>query len=161
MPRYVDGNQVRFTVKDRIFLDTEFYSGEKFEALEPRRLFPVSGGNKYIALLDENGNNVAVIRDLDAFPQEEKEKVLSALEEFYNMPRILRFIKMTEKYRIWMWTAETDKGVITFEIRNHLTAVKPLFDGRILIKDANDNRYEIPKFDDLDKKSKKMLFPKL
>ena len=161
MPRYVYGNQVRFTVKDRIFLDTEFYSGEKFEALEPRRLFPVSGGNKYIALLDENGNNVAVIRDLDAFPQEEKEKVLSALEEFYNMPRILRFIKMTEKYRIWMWTAETDKGVITFEIRNHLTAVKPLFDGRILIKDANDNRYEIPKFDDLDKKSKKMLFPKL
>ena len=161
MPRYVDANQVRFQLRDRIFLDTEFFSGEKYSALEPRRLFPVSGDNKYIALLDENGNNIAVIRDLDAFPDEEKEKVLSALEEYYRMPRILRFIKMTEKYRIWMWTAETDKGVITFEIRNHLTAVKPLFDGRILIKDANDNRYEIPKFDDLDKKSKKMLFPKL
>ncbi|MBQ6018767.1 MAG: DUF1854 domain-containing protein [Clostridia bacterium] len=161
MPRYVDANQVRFTLRDRIFLDTEFFSGERYDALEARRLFPVSGGNKYIALLDENGNNVAVIRDLDAFPQEEKQKVLSALDEYYRMPRILRFIKMTEKYRIWMWTAETDKGVITFEIRNHLTAVKPLFDGRILIKDANDNRYEIPKFDNLDKKSKKMLFPKL
>ena len=60
-----------------------------------------------------------------------------------------------------MWTAETDKGIVKFAIRNHLTAVKPLFDNRVLIKDANDNRYEIPNLLDLDKKSQKMIIPNL
>ena len=40
-------------------------------------------------------------------------------------------------------------------------AVKPLYDGRVLIRDANDNRYEIPDYRKLDKKSKAMLMPKL
>ena len=77
------------------------------------------------------------------------------------IPKILRFIKMTEKFKIWMWTAETDRGIITFEIRNHIASVKPLYDGRVLIRDANDNRYEIPDYRKLDKKSKAMLMPKL
>ena len=68
---------------------------------------------------------------------------------------------MSEKFKIWMWTAETDKGIVKFEIRNHLTAVKPLFDNRVLIKDANDNRYEIPNLLELDKKSQKMIIPNL
>lgn len=83
----------------------------------------------------------------------------SALDEYYMMPKIKRFIKMSDKFGIWMWTAETDRGVFTFEIRNHLTAVKPLYDGRVLIKDANDNRYEIPDVNQLDKRSRKMIMP--
>ena len=83
------------------------------------------------------------------------------LDEYYMIPRITRFIKMSEKFKIWMWTAETDKGICTFEIRNHITAIKPLYDGRVLIKDANDNRYEIPNVNDLDKKSLSMILPKL
>ena len=77
------------------------------------------------------------------------------------IPRITKFISMTEKFKIWMWTAETDRGVITFEIRNHIASIKPLYDGRVLIKDANDNRYEIPDYRLLDKESQKMLIPKL
>ena len=60
-----------------------------------------------------------------------------------------------------MWTVETDHGIITFEIRNHNASVKPLYDGRVLIKDANDNRYEIPDIKKLDKRSQAMLDPKL
>lgn len=161
MPRYIEGDEVRFKLNDRIFLDTEFYSGEKYEALEPRKLFPVTGKNKYIALIDRKGENKGIIRDADTLPASEKQKLFSALDEYYRIPKILKFIKMTDKYRIWKWTAETDKGVITFEIINHIASIKELYDGRILIKDGNDNRYEIPSFDSLDKKSQKMLFPAL
>ena len=90
-----------------------------------------------------------------------KKALTDALEEYYMIPRITKFLKMTEKFKIWMWTAETDKGVITFEIRNHIASVKPLYDGRVLIRDANDNRYEIPDYRQLDKNSRKMLLPKL
>ncbi|MBQ3087682.1 MAG: DUF1854 domain-containing protein [Clostridia bacterium] len=161
MIHFIEGPEVKLTVNDGIFLDVEFATGESFEMLEPHCLFPISGRNKYIVLLDSEGEQVAIIRDIEQLLPASKEALESCLKEYYMMPRILRFIEMSEKFKIWMWTCETDRGIITFEIRNHITAVKPLYDGRILIKDANDNRYEIPDINQLDKKSRKMLAPKI
>ena len=161
MPRYIEGPDVRITENDKIFVNVEFYTGEKFTELELHRMFPITGLTKYIALLDSEGNEIAVIRNIDDLMPESKKVVENCLREYYMIPRITRFIKMSEKFKIWMWTAETDKGICTFEIRNHLTAIKPLYDGRVLIKDANDNRYEIPDVNTLDSKSKKMILPKL
>ena len=161
MPRYIEGSEVKFTENDKIFVDAEFYTGEKFTELELHRMFPITGLTKYIALLDKEGNEIAVIRNIEDLMPESKKVVENCLREYYMIPRITRFIKMSEKFKIWMWTAETDKGICTFEIRNHITAIKPLYDGRVLIKDANDNRYEIPDVNKLDKKSQKMILPKL
>ena len=161
MPRYIEGPEVRLTENDKIFVDAEFYSGEKFYELELHRMFPITGLTKYIAIMDSEGNEIAVIRDINDLMPESREVVENCLREYYMIPRITKFIKMSERFKIWMWTAETDKGVCTFEIRNHLTAIKPLYDGRVLIKDANDNRYEIPDVNLLDKHSKKLILPKL
>ena len=161
MPRYIEGPEIRITENDKVFVDVEFYTGEKFTELELHRMFPITGLDKYISLLDSSGNEIAVIRNINDLMPESKAVVERCLTEYYMMPRITRFIRMSEKFKIWMWTAETDKGICTFEIRNHLTAIKPLYDGRVLIKDANDNRYEIPDVSKLDKKSIKMIMPKL
>ncbi|MCQ2485922.1 MAG: DUF1854 domain-containing protein [Clostridia bacterium] len=162
MINYIDGSEIKITENDGIFVDVQFYgSDEKLIGLEPHRLFPRSGGNKYVALLNSEGEQLAIIRDTANLMPESRKVIESALEEYYMIPRITRFIEMTEKFKIWMWTAETDHGVIKFEIRNHMTAVKPLYDGRVLIIDANDNRYEIPDYRKLDKRSRKMLEPKL
>lgn len=161
MPRYIEGPEIRLTENDKIFVDAEFYTGEKFYELELHRMFPITGLTKYIALMDSEGNEIAVIRDINDLLPESREVVENCLREYYMIPRITKFIKMSERFKIWMWTAETDKGVCTFEIRNHLTAIKPLYDGRVLIKDANDNRYEIPDVNKLDKHSKKLILPKL
>lgn len=162
MITYIDGPDVKITENDGIFVDVEFFhTKEKKTGLEPRRLFPRSGMNRYIALMDSEGEQVAVIRNIDSLIPESKAVLEKALEEYYMIPKITRFIKMTEKFKIWMWTVETDRGIITFEIRNHIASVKPLYDGRVLIRDANDNRYEIPDYRKLDKNSRKMLMPKL
>ncbi len=161
MPRYVEGSDIKLTENDGIFVDAEFFTGEKFEGLELKRMFPITGLTKYIALVDSEGEQVAVIRDLNDLMEDSKNVALKVLEEYYMIPRITKFIKMSERFKIWMWTAETDKGIYTFEIRNHITAVKPLYDGRVLIKDANDNRFEIPDVKKLDNKSKKMILPKI
>lgn len=162
MINYIDGPEIKITENDGIFVDAEFYgTGEKLTGLEVHRLFPKSGGNKYLVLLDEDGEQRAVIRDADNLLPESKKVVLAALEEYYMIPRITAFTKMTDKFRVWMWTAETDRGTITFEVRNHVSTVKPLFDGRVLIRDANDNRYEIPDWRKLDAKSRRLIEPKL
>ncbi len=162
MIRYIDGPEIKITYNDGIFIDAEFYgTDEKLTELEPHRLFPKSGSDKYIALLNSEGEQVAVIRDIENLLPESKQVLEDALREYYLIPRITKFIKMTDKFRIWMWTAETDHGTLTFEIRNHIHTVKPLYDGRVLIRDANDNRYEIPDYRKLDAKSRRMIEPKL
>ena len=55
MPRYIEGPEVRFTPNDKIFVDAEFFTGEKFTELELHRLFPVTGLRRYIALVDKDG----------------------------------------------------------------------------------------------------------
>ena len=104
MITYIDGPEVRITENDGVFVDVEFYhTKEKKTGLEPRRLFPRSGGNKYVALLDSEGNQVAVIRNADNLIPESKAVLCGALEEYYMIPRITRFLKMTEKFKIWMF----------------------------------------------------------
>ncbi len=162
MPRnFIDGNEIRLTVKDKIFCDVEFYTGQKFENLEPRRLFPVSGLSEYITFLDENGEEQFIIRKLDNMEPEQKALLQSCLDEYYRIPRITRLITRTEKHKIWMWTVDTDRGVYTFEIINHIQSMKMFYDKRILIKDGNDNYYEIPNIYELDKRTQKLILPEM
>lgn len=162
MITYIDGPEIKITENDGIFVDAEFFgSNKKFTELEVHRLFPKSGGNKYLVLIDSEGEQIAVIRDAENLMPESKEVVLKALDEYYVIPKITKFISMTDKFKIWIWTAETDRGTVTFEIRNHIASIKPLYDGRVLIKDANDNRYEIPDVRKLDKRSRMLIDPKL
>ncbi len=161
MSRYIEGPDVKITPNDVVFVDAEFFNGDKYQELELKRMFPITGAARYISLVDSEGEEIAIIRNIDDLLPESKKTVEDCLREYYMIPKISKFIKMSEKFKIWMWTAETDRGVYTFEIRNHVTAIKPLYDGRVLIKDANDNRYEIPDANKLDKKSRKMIMPKL
>ena len=157
MLRYIEGSEVRITPNDGIFIDVEFYGGETYTALEPHRLFPKSGGNKYVTLLNAEGEQVAVIRDTADLMPDSRKAVEDALDEYYMIPRITRFISMVDTFKIWMWTAETDHGILTFEVKNHISTVKPLYDGRVLITDTSDNRYEIPDYRKMDPRSVKMI----
>ena len=159
--RYIDGPEVKLAVRDGIFLDAEFYHGEKYEMLEPKRLFPGSGLMQYIALMDSEGNEVAIIRNLESLLPESKQAIVQCLHEQYIIPKLTRFVRQSKKFRIWKWTWDTDKGRVTFEVINHVASIKTFYDGRVLIKDGNDNRYEIPDIHALDKRSLKMLLPNL
>ncbi len=158
---FIDGSEIRLTVKDKVFCDVEFYTGEKFTDLEPRRLFPVSGLNDYISFLDSEGEEQFILRRLENMEPEQKSLLIGCLEEYYRIPKITRLVSFSEKHKIWMWTVETDRGNYTFEIVNHIRSMKMFYDKRILIKDNNDNRYEIPNIYELDKRSQKLILPNM
>ena len=94
----------------------------------------------------------------DVYKRQESKKVIEAcLREYYLIPKIKRLIDSTEKYGILKWTVETDRGMCSFEIRNRHSDIKMLYDGRVLVRDSNDNRYEIPDYRTLDKHSMVLL----
>lgn len=154
---YVEYDMARFHRKDITHVDMELYDGRKFENLEPRRLFPLSGLEKYITLLDEEGVEKAIIRDLKTLPANERETIESCLEEYYLIPRVNKINGITEKYGVVSLDVETDRGHAVIEIRNILHGMKLLYGTRVLLRDGNDNRYEIPDLMQLDKHSRQLI----
>lgn len=158
---YINGDEVQIIKRDFCCVDITFYNGQTIENLEPRRLFPVSGISRYISLLDDKGKEQAIIRNIDTLMPQSKKAIEECLKEYYLVPKILNIIDISDKFGMLKWTVGTDRGEHTFEIRNRHSDIKLLYDGRVLIKDSNDNRYEIPDYRVLDKHSLRMLSSEL
>ena len=135
----------------------EIADGESIEALEPRRLFPVSKPNEYITLLDKEGVERALIRSLCDLSDEAREAIVYSLDDYYLVPHILRIIETGEKYGTLRWTVETDRGIKSFDIRNRNHDIRVYKDGKVRIRDGDDNRYTIDNYHKLDSASKSRL----
>ena len=158
MPRnYIGEDTVRFTRTGITLVRMEYYDGRVVEDLEPRRLFPVTGGDRYVALLDRDGIEQAIIRNVDTLIPESAAVIRDALREYYLIPKITAVYEIEEKHGTNRWTVETEYGKRTFQIHSPHTDIRILYDGRILVRDTNDNRYEIPDWKALDKHSRHVL----
>lgn len=157
MAFFIDGPEAKIIRTDDTLVELHIYRGDVYTDLEPRRLFPLSGLNRYITLLDEDLKEKAIIRNLDQLDPDSRAAVQACLDEYYMIPKITAMIDITEKFGVLSWTCETDHGRRTFRIRNRHSDIKMLYDGRVLVRDSNDNRYEIENINALDKKSRRML----
>ena len=85
------------------------------------------------------------------------------VKEFYNLTTILKVYREYNHNveRIWSFECETDRGFTTIGITNHTANVKVMPNNRVIIKDFEDNHYEIPDYTKLDAKSQKHLFAAL
>ena len=154
---YIDNDMARFTRKDLTMVDVELYDGRKFENLEPRRLFPASDLEKYITLLDESGTEQAVIRDLRTLPPQERQTVEDCLREHYLIPQIQQIVSCNERFNSITLHTVTDRGPADIEIQMWARGLKIIQGYRVLVRDVNDNRYEIADVTRLDKHSQRIL----
>ena len=153
---YIDGDMATFTRKDITIVDVTLQDGTVFENVEPRCLFPSSNRESFITLLDENGNEQAVIRELRTLPKDQQAIIRECMEEYYLIPRIIKILNTTEKFGLITLDTETDRGPARIEIRNLLYGFKQV-GNRLLLRDGNDNRYEIPDLARLDARSRHLL----
>ncbi len=154
---YIDNDMARFTRKDISLVDMELFDGRKFENLEPRRLFPLSGLEKYITLLDQDGIERAIIRDMKTLPPHEQDIIQACLAEYYLIPKITKITGCKEKYGVLRIWAQTNCGDVVIEIRNIIHGIKLIYGTRVQLRDVNDNRYEISNLNDLDSHSRRLI----
>ncbi len=131
--------------------------GTVYDRLEPRRLFPISRENEYITLLDEKGVEIAVIRNITDLNFDSASAVRFGLDDYYLIPHITRIISKQEKYGTLRWTVETDRGIKSFDIRNRNHDIRVFKDGKVRVRDADDNRYTIDDYRKLDPASRAKL----
>jgi len=158
---YIEYDNARITRKDGILLNIEMYDGRIFDDVEARRLFPLTGLQKYITLLDSEGFEQAVIRDLSNLTPDSRKIIEDVLAEYYLVPKITEIVSIVEKYGKLNFKVETDNGTHKFEVKNSHSDIKMLYDGRVLITDSSDNRYDIPDLTALSIDSLRILNPYL
>lgn len=156
---YIDRYTGKITRTDLYLVTLTLSDGTVIENLEPRRLFPVSNTEMYITLLDDNEKEIALVRDLAELDDASAETLRACFLEYYRIPQITKLLEGTEKFGSLTWHVETDRGAVSFRIRNRHSDIKN-FHGtnRVLIRDTNDNRYEIADWTRLDAHSKHLLF---
>ena len=132
--------------------------GTVYERLEPRRLFPVSRQNSYITLLDSLGVEIAVIKDLSTDLNADALEVINySLNDYYLVPHIIKILSIVEKNGKIHWVVETERGMKEFDVRNRNHDIRVYKDGRVRVRDSDDNRYIITDYKTLDKHSKAQL----
>lgn len=130
--------------------------GTTHTKVEPVRTFPVSETTRYIALLDEEGDEIGIVEDVNKLTSNSRDVLMEELQKRYFMPKITKINSLDGQYGVTTWDVETTQGDVEFGLRTRYDIVT-LESGRVLIKDADGNRYEIENYNKLDPKSIALL----
>ena len=115
----------------------------------------------YITLLNEDGVETALIKAISDLDADSAKVVRASLDDYYLVPHITKIISTEEKYGTLRWVVETDRGIKNFDIRNRNHDVKMFRDGKVRVRDSDDNRYIIDDYTKLDSHSKAKLIADL
>ena len=133
--------------------------GTVIDDLEPRRLFPMTNLNNYITFIDKNEHEIALLRSIDDLDENSKASLLGCFEDFYLIPKIEEILEVRDKFGALTLKVRTTHGITDFRVKNRHSDIKQIRGtNRILIRDANDNRYEIPDLTLLSARSRRLLF---
>ncbi len=156
---YVDRYTGRIERTDMYLVRLTLKDGTVIENLEPRRLFPFSDPNMYITLLNDKEKEIGFVRDLTEIDEDSRKALEECFAEYYMIPRITALLESVDKFGSLNWVVETDRGRVAFQIRNRHSDIKQMGrSGRVIVRDSNDNRYEIPDYQALDPHSRHLLF---
>jgi hypothetical protein len=129
---------------------------ERLDVFEAKRAFPFEAEEEFIVLLSKDGKDLGFIRALSERSEEERTILKEDLKRRYFMPKIEKILKVNEKFAFSYWKVETSSGPLEFSVRDTYKSLIHL-GSRIIVTDADGNRYDIPDVTALDKSSRKKI----
>jgi len=132
-------------------------NGEEFHNVRPRRAFPLSGKADYISFLNDEDKEVLLLAHPQDLDEESGRALEAALDRVYYLARILRVDAVSEKMGVSHWEVKTDRGYAKFEVVDRNRHIRKLPGDRVMIVDADGNRFEIERVADLDERSQALV----
>lgn len=123
------------------------------------RTFPLTDADKFLSirLPDGKQEEVGMIEDIADFDEKTRELLRKQLKIRYYRPVILSIENIKEEYGHTYWTVVTDKGPTKFASSSGSASAVIRYKKGVIIKDSNDNRYEIQDLSKLTPKEMKKL----
>lgn len=124
--------------------------------LKPAPVFPISEVADYMSFVDEKGREAVLLRDPKGLDCESRKALGEALSRAYFVPKITYIYEIEDAHGASRWEVETDRGYRIFDVRDR-EDLRVLSKGRIMLQDADGNRYEIEDMRQLDERSQRIL----
>lgn len=153
---YLDTSKVSISRNAFAELVVQLPDGSTHTKVEPVRSFPLSETVRFITLLDSERNEIGIVEDARKLAPQSRDVLIEELEKRYFMPKITKINSLDGQFGVTQWDVETTQGDVQFGMRTRYDIVT-LGNGRVLIKDADGNRYEIENYNKLDPKSYALL----
>jgi hypothetical protein len=118
--------------------------------------FPISRPNQFVHVEDAEANELGVLLEPRRLDRESRDLVLAQADEAYFMPRISRIVRVDERMGIARWEVETDRGWSSFDVVSRSESVWYVGRDRLVIRDADGNRYLIEDLSKLDRRSRRL-----
>src|SRR5690554_1444523 len=129
------GREIKIGKDEDGKLQLEIKGGERYDDIQVRRTFPYSYKDKYILFKDKEGREIGILEDMAELEEESRRLLQEELEKVYYIPYIRKVINIDYRMRTPVWTVETDRGVITFELARRSDA-KFIRQNHLVIKDS-------------------------
>ena len=122
-----------------------------------RRAFPFVLKDKYVSVLDTDRSEIGLIEDINIFPREQAELLNAELERVYYCPEILKITSVKERPSHSYFSVVCTDGEKEIPLRDVYRSIIKISDDRLIIIDADGNRYSISSLKALDKNSRRKL----
>lgn len=157
--RYLDPEQVEVRRGDDGALRATV-AGE-FTVLSPQfvRVCPLTDPDRYLSLrgADPGGKEFGLLRHWRRLDAESRRLVEQELARRYLHPVVRRILSLREYGGLQLCVVETDRGVREITLRDVRDDIVYLDSTRVLITDAEGNRYDVPDIGALDRASRAHL----
>ena len=157
--RYLDPEQVKVVRGE----DGSLYAhiGDELTVLAPRfvRARPLSDPDRYISIRgpEPNGREFGLLGKWRRLDAESRRLVEAELEQRYLQARVTRIVSLKDYGGLQSCVLETDRGPREVTFRDVRDNVIYFGASRVLITDAEGNRYDIPDTFALDRRSRLLL----
>lgn len=132
-------------------LEVRDASGEvnRYERVRPMRAFPLTAPDEFITFFSEKNEYLGALEHLQGVDERTEELLRDELEWRYLLPQIQQIHRLRVNAGIISWQVETDRGPRSFDVRDR-DDIRFMPGHRIVIKDVDGNRFEIPDYWQLD-----------
>lgn len=154
--RLIDASKVRIWYDAFRRLHVQAEGQEEHVDVRPAHAFPVTGAADYISFLDGDDREVLLIRNPGALDADSLAALRQELGRTYFVPKIVRILEIEDAHGAARWEVETDRGYRVFDVRDR-EDVRVIGGSRVLLQDADGNRFEIEDLLELDDRSRRLL----
>ena len=134
--------------------------GEERTSVRVRKVFPLSGKADYVSFLSEKNKEVALVANPHNLDKDSRSALDAALARMYYVAKIQRVDSVKEKMGVGQWKVMTDRGYAAFEVVDRRN-IRKLPGRRVVIADADGNRFEIEDVAKLDQRSQNLVFSEI
>lgn len=152
-PENVDMAKVRLFREPPWTLRLTIEEDRSYTRVKVVRAAPLSHPDRYISLLDLKDEEVCMIPALKELDAEMRAIVEEELDRRYLTSTVLEVLSVRNEFGTSYWDVQTNRGQREFVIQNVAENAQWLGDHRLLLIDVDGNRFEIPRLDELDKRS--------